>query len=86
MRPKHQPQRSCVQCRDKRNKRELTRLVIANDSLQIDRTGKMNGRGAYLCGKATCWALASRGSQLSRALRHELSADDRDYLRQMSPS
>ena len=83
---KRRPERSCVICREKKDKRLLTRLVMANDKLRIDATGKMNGRGAYLCGNPSCWTLSSTGLQLARALRRELSDGDRDYLRQMTPS
>jgi uncharacterized protein len=55
-RPKHIPQRSCVVCRQKRDKRQLTRLVrTADEGVVVDPTGKRNGRGAYLCDQATCW-------------------------------
>ena len=86
MRLKHQPQRSCIVCREKKDKRALTRLVIADGKLQVDMSGKMKGRGAYLCDKSDCWVLATTPMQLSRALRQELSDGDRDYLRQMTPS
>lgn len=86
MASKHRPQRSCVVCREKKDKRLLVRLVVAGDKLQIDATGKMNGRGAYLCGNPSCWTSSSIGSQLARALRQELSDGDRDYLQQMTPS
>ena len=49
MASKPRPQRSCVACRAKRDKRMLTRLVFARGKLRIDESGKMNGRGAYLC-------------------------------------
>ncbi len=83
---KHKPQRSCVVCRVKTDKRKLTRLVIADGKLQMDETGKMNGRGAYLCASRDCWNHKSAQSLLARALRHELSDCDRDCLRQMTPS
>ncbi len=86
MAKKHRPERSCVVCREKTDKRLLTRLVMADEQLRIDVTGKMNGRGAYLCGNSGCWTSASAGSQLARALRQDLSDGDRDYLRQMTPS
>ncbi len=86
MRIKHKPQRSCVVCRVKTDKRDLIRLVIADGKLQMDLSGKMNGRGAYLCGNRDCWTVASAQMQLARALRRELSDGDRDYLRQMTPS
>ena len=83
---KHQPQRSCVACRAKRDKRALTRLVFAQGKLRVDESGKMDGRGAYLCGDAQCWRQAATRPLLNKALRRDLSQDDRDYLRQMTPS
>jgi len=86
MAKKHRPERSCVVCREKTDKRLLIRLIMADEQLRIDGTGKMNGRGAYLCGNPGCWTSASAGAQLARALRQDLSDGDRDYLRQMTPS
>ncbi len=86
MAKKHRPLRSCVICREKKDKRMLTRLVMADGKLRIDKTGKVNGRGAYLCGNPSCWASSAVGAQLARALRQELSDSDRDHLRQMTPS
>lgn len=83
---KHRPQRSCVICRAKRDKPMLTRLVFAQGQLRVDETGKMKGRGAYLCADANCWRQAAARPILNRALRQDLSQDDRDYLRQMTPS
>ena len=85
MKGKHRPQRSCVICRAKQDKRELTRLVFADGKLRIDGTGKMNGRGAYLCGKRECWALAAEHPLMSKALRRVINDEDREYLRQMTP-
>lgn len=86
MASKHRPQRSCVVCRKKTDKRDLIRLVFAADSLRIDETGKMNGRGAYLCRKQECWESAASRSTLDNALRRSLNDRDRNYLRQMKPS
>ena len=83
---KHRPQRSCVACRSKQDKRILTRLVFAEGTLTIDETGKMKGRGAYLCAGADCWRQAASGVILGKALRRGLSQGDREYLRQMKPS
>lgn len=86
MRAKHTPQRSCVVCRTKTDKRQLTRLVMAEGRLLVDPSGKRNGRGAYLCDSGDCWKNASAHGQLSRALRQALGENDRAYLRQMAPS
>jgi len=83
---KHIPQRTCVVCRDTSAKRTLTRIVRTADSgIQIDPTGKHNGRGAYLCDKPTCWQRAIDSDILAKALRIVLTAEDRDRLRTAIP-
>jgi predicted RNA-binding protein YlxR (DUF448 family) len=65
-----------VVCRESGAKRELTRIVRTPDgNVQIDPTGRMNGRGAYLCGKATCWERATGSNVLARALNTELTPE-----------
>jgi len=86
MRSKHRPQRSCAVCRRKTDKRALTRLVFTGERLQVDPSGKLSGRGAYLCDNADCWMSAAARPAMSKALRRELSDTDREYLRQMTPS
>lgn len=55
-RGKHIPQRTCIVCRQKYDKRRLTRLVRTPDEgIVVDPTGKRNGRGAYLCDQPSCW-------------------------------
>lgn len=81
VRQKHVPQRSCVVCRQVRSKRELTRLVsLPEQGVQIDPSGKMAGRGAYLCGDPACWEKAARGEALGKALRVNLTEQDRARL------
>lgn len=77
---KHVPQRSCVVCRTTDAKRSLVRLVRRPDGITIDPTGKLNGRGAYLCGRAACWEKAARSDLLGAALRIRLSPADREML------
>jgi uncharacterized protein len=73
---KHVPVRTCVVCRESGAKRELTRIVRTPDGhVQIDPTGRMNGRGSYLCNKATCWERATGSNVLSRALNTELTPE-----------
>jgi len=81
---KHIPTRTCVACRQKFEKRRLTRLVMNDGGLHIDPTGRLNGRGAYLCDSATCWQRASETSLLNRALRTSLTEVDKQRLRQHS--
>lgn len=74
------PQRTCVGCRQVRAKRELVRLVLpAEGPVQVDTTGKRNGRGAYICRETgrTCLDQARKRKALTRALR--TTADHIDY-------
>ena len=78
---KHIPQRTCVGCGDVQGKRQLMRVVRAPDGrVQLDPTGKANGRGAYVHERLGCWQQALRG-RLSHALKVErLSDEDRAAL------
>lgn len=84
-RRKHIPQRTCVICREKDAKRQLTRIVRTENGIVIDRSGKMNGRGAYLCDQASCWERAVNTDILGKALRMTLTAEDRQRLQQAIP-
>jgi predicted RNA-binding protein YlxR (DUF448 family) len=71
----------CVVCREKDGKRALTRVVRTEAGLQVDPRGKMNGRGAYLCERESCWETAVKTDLLAKALRMPLTEADRDRLR-----
>lgn len=79
---KHIPARTCVVCRVKAEKRALTRIVRGADQLMIDMTGKMNGRGAYICNNSSCWEKAIQSNVLDRALNMTLTEQDRECLQQ----
>ncbi|MFH1648011.1 MAG: YlxR family protein [Chloroflexota bacterium] len=75
------PQRTCVACRQTRAKRELVRLVRTHGGdIEIDTSGKKEGRGAYLCPDRGCWEKALRGRQLEHTLRGSLTAADRERI------
>jgi predicted RNA-binding protein YlxR (DUF448 family) len=73
--------RTCVGCRTERAKRELVRVVrLPSGDVVMDSTGKLSGRGAYLCADGTCWTLALRRGALERALAVPLPSELRDRL------
>ncbi len=75
-RPKRIPQRMCISCRERSAKRTLIRIVRTPEgSVEIDPTGKMNGRGAYICDDPACWQRALSGDGLARALKIELPSE-----------
>jgi predicted RNA-binding protein YlxR (DUF448 family) len=61
-------------------KRALLRLVRQPEGVQVDPTGKMAGRGAYLHNVRNCWEKGLKGP-LARALRADLTPDDLNRLR-----
>jgi len=80
---KHIPQRTCVGCREVLAKRSLMRIVRTPQGVQLDPSGKIDGRGAYVHNKRSCWERALKGA-LAHALKTELSEKDtqvlKDYL------
>ncbi len=66
-------------CREVLPKRKMVRIVKTVDGVQIDPTGKLPGRGAYLHDRRECWERGLKGA-LGHALKASLSADDRARL------
>ena len=64
-------------------KRSLTRLVRRLESVQVDPTGKLAGRGAYLHNLRSCWEKGLKGP-LAHALKVDLSASDLEQLQQFA--
>ena len=72
------PQRTCMGCNAKKEKRELIRIVKDKEnSVSVDLTGKKDGRGAYICAKQECLDKAIKSNKLSRAF--ELVIDEKIY-------
>jgi uncharacterized protein len=66
---RHRPVRTCVACRQEAGKAELVRLVRRPEgSIELDLTGRMPGRGAYLHAAAECVEAARKRRALERAL------------------
>ncbi len=91
------PMRQCVGCRESRPKTELIRIVRSEDivgcddkesrsvSVDVDRTGKANGRGAYLCDRLECLQKARKNHGLDRAFKINIKDEIYDDLeRQLS--
>lgn len=67
--PRAVPTRTCVHCRASKDKRELMRVVRTPEGeIRLDPTGKLNGRGAYICHDESCIAGATGRGGLARAL------------------
>jgi uncharacterized protein len=80
VKPKHVPQRTCIACRQVAGKRSLLRLVRTETGVDLDATGKLAGRGAYLHPYQSCWRAVLRGGRIEQALRTRLSEENRQVL------
>ena len=63
------PQRQCMGCRERKAKREMIRVVRGTDGVvSLDFSGKLNGRGAYICPQLQCLQKARKAKSLERSL------------------
>lgn len=68
-------------CRTSRPKNELVRVVrMPGGQLKIDETGRVAGRGAYLCRDAGCWKTGLERGAIGRALGTPVPAEVREAL------
>ncbi len=72
------------------DKRRLVRVVrTPEEKIEIDASGKMSGRGAYLCSDYQCWNSAVGSQRLARALKCNISPDSlivfKEYAEMLSP-
>ena len=75
------PQRQCMGCRERKEKRELIRVVRGTDgTVSLDFSGRVNGRGAYLCPNPECLKKAIRSKALERALEVPIPQEVYDSL------
>jgi len=76
------PQRTCVGCNVQKNKNELIRIVINKEgNVFIDKTGKANGRGAYICNNPECLEKAIKSKRIERSFETSLSDEIYNELR-----
>ena len=78
---RHVPQRTCLACRQVKDKRSLVRLVrTAGGKIETDASGKKDGRGTYLCLAKGCWEVGLKGGRLEHALHTTLTENNRQEL------
>lgn len=72
------PQRTCIGCNIKKDKKELIRIVKNKDNeIKVDRTGKLEGRGAYICDSIDCLEKAIKSKRLEK--NFEIKIDNTVY-------
>ena len=77
-----QPQRTCMGCNTKKDKKDLIRIVKNKENeVSIDRTGKKEGRGAYICDDIQCLEKVIKSKRLEKILDIKISEEIYENLR-----
>ena len=70
------PLRMCSGCMQRKEKRELVRIVKTPEGqIKLDLTGKLNGRGAYICKSTECFLKALKARRFEKVFSCSLSED-----------
>lgn len=78
------PQRTCIGCGEKKNKKELIRVVKNKEGeISIDKTGKANGRGAYICDCIECLEKAIKSKRLEKSFEMKIENKVYENLREV---
>ena len=79
---KRQPQRTCMGCNEKKDKKDFIRIVKNKDNeINRDKTGKMEGRGAYICDDINCLEKVIKSKRLERVFDMKISEEIYENLR-----
>ena len=77
-----QPQRTCMGCNSKKDKKDFIRIVKNKENeINIDRTGKMEGRGAYICDNIECLERLIKSKRLEKIFDMKISEEIYESLR-----
>ena len=81
MKVKHEPMRRCIGCMESKPKKECLRICRTPEGLlKLDPTGKLNGRGAYICRSGQCLAAARKANRLAKAFECAVPPEVYDRL------
>ena len=74
--------RTCIGCREKKNKQELIRIVCnKNNEISVDLKQRLEGRGAYICKNEECLKKVQKGNRLKNALKTKVENEKYEELR-----
>ena len=75
-------QRMCMGCNEKKDKRELIRIVLNKEGqITVDKTGKLEGRGAYICDNINCLEKIIKTKRLEKTLNTKIEEEIYNKLR-----
>lgn len=76
VRPKKVPMRQCMGCGERKEKKDLIRIIrTPEEEIVLDKSGRKNGRGAYLCDNVECLRRAQKRRAMEKALNMQVPDD-----------
>ncbi len=76
------PQRTCMGCNEKKDKKDLIRIVKnKQEEINVDKTGKLQGRGAYICDDIKCLEKLQKSKRLERVFDFKITDEIYEKLR-----
>ena len=79
---KRQPVRTCMGCNEKKEKSNLIRIVKNKENeINIDKTGRLEGRGAYICDSIECLEKLIKSKKLEKTFDMKISEEIYEKLR-----
>lgn len=76
------PLRMCIACKESKPKKDLIRIVKNEETFLIDKTGKLNGRGSYICNNEECINILLKRKILNKVFKINISQDIYDKLKE----
>ncbi len=75
------PKRMCIVCKEMKDKKSLLRIIRTPEGeYRFDKTGKRNGRGAYVCDDVNCVEKCLKKKFLNKAFRDNIDQKIYDAL------
>lgn len=69
-------------CNEKKDKNQLIRIVKNKENeINVDKTGKMQGRGAYICNDEKCLEKVMKSKRLEKVLEIKISDEIYESIR-----
>lgn len=78
---KNIPLRLCLACRSQKPKKEMIRVVKTADGYMLDPSGKMNGRGAYVCNDPKCIEKCIKTKSFNKSFKGQVPTEIYDKLK-----
>ena len=79
---KRQPQRTCMGCNEKKDKKDFI-IIVKNkqNQISIDKTSKLEGRWAYICDDIKCLEKVIKSKRLEKVFDMKISEEIYENLR-----